>query len=118
MTITPDRQKQVAMIPYFMAGQAFLVKKGNPQGFKTLDDLCGKNIGAELQTDQAEADKRSAQAKAEERRALAVAVEQEFKAEAQNQRSKVIAAEAQIPLAIALCAIVLDALLSDRRRSS
>ena len=61
----------------------------------------GKNIGAELQTDQAEADKRIAQAKAEERRALAVAVEQEFKAEAQNQRSKVIAAEAQIPLAIA-----------------
>nr|MBA3761422.1 flotillin-like FloA family protein [Gemmatimonadales bacterium] len=61
----------------------------------------GKNIGAELQTDQAEADKRIAQAKAEERRALAVAMEQEFKAEAQNQRSKVIAAEAQIPLAMA-----------------
>ena len=61
----------------------------------------GKNIGAELQTDQAEADKRIAQAKAEERRALAVAMEQEFKAEAQNQRAKVIAAEAQIPLAIA-----------------
>jgi len=61
----------------------------------------GKNIGAELQTDQAEADKRIAQAKAEERRALAVAIEQEFKAEAQNQRAKVIAAEAQIPLAIA-----------------
>ena len=61
----------------------------------------GKNIGAELQTDQAEADKRIAQAKAEERRALAVAVEQEYKAEAQNQRAKVIAAEAQIPLAIA-----------------
>jgi uncharacterized protein YqfA (UPF0365 family) len=61
----------------------------------------GKNIGAELQTDQAEADKRIAQAKAEERRALAVAIEQEFKAEAQNQRAKVIAAEAQIPLAMA-----------------
>ncbi len=61
----------------------------------------GENIGAELQTDQAEADKRIAQAKAEERRALAVAVEQEYKAEAQNQRAKVIAAEAQIPLAIA-----------------
>jgi uncharacterized protein YqfA (UPF0365 family) len=60
----------------------------------------GKNIGAELQTDQAEADKRIAQAKAEERRALAVAMEQEFKAETQNQRAKVIAAEAQIPLAI------------------
>ncbi len=61
----------------------------------------GKNIGAELQTDQAEADKRIAQAKAEERRALAVAMEQEFKAEAQKQRALVIAAEAQIPLAIA-----------------
>jgi uncharacterized protein YqfA (UPF0365 family) len=61
----------------------------------------GKNIGAELQTDQAEADKRIAQAKAEERRALAVAMEQEYKAEAQNQRAKVIAAEAQIPLAMA-----------------
>jgi uncharacterized protein YqfA (UPF0365 family) len=61
----------------------------------------GKNIGAELQTDQAEADKRIAQAKAEERRALAVAMEQEYKAEAQNQRAKVIAAEAQIPMAMA-----------------
>jgi uncharacterized protein YqfA (UPF0365 family) len=61
----------------------------------------GKNIGAELQTDQAEADKRIAQAKAEERRALAVAMEQEHKAESQKQRAAVIAAEAQIPLAIA-----------------
>ncbi len=61
----------------------------------------GKNIGAELQTDQAEADKRIAQAKAEERRALAVAMEQEYKAEAQSQRAKVIEAEAQIPLAMA-----------------
>jgi len=61
----------------------------------------GKNIGAELQTDQAEADKRIAQAKAEERRALAVAMEQEYKAEAQKQRALVIAAEAQIPLAMA-----------------
>lgn len=61
----------------------------------------GKNIGAELQTDQAEADKRIAQAKAEERRALAVAVEQEQKAEVQKMRAKVVEAEAQIPLAIA-----------------
>jgi uncharacterized protein YqfA (UPF0365 family) len=61
----------------------------------------GKNIGAELQTDQAEADKRIAQAKAEERRALAVAMEQEYKAEAQKQRASVIAAESQIPLAMA-----------------
>jgi uncharacterized protein YqfA (UPF0365 family) len=61
----------------------------------------GKNIGAELQTDQAEADKRIAQAKAEERRALAVAVETEYKAETQRQRAKLVEAEALIPMAIA-----------------
>jgi uncharacterized protein YqfA (UPF0365 family) len=61
----------------------------------------GKNIGAELQTDQAEADKRIAQAKAEERRALAVAMEVEYKAETQRQRAKLVEAEAQIPLAMA-----------------
>ncbi|HXF95132.1 MAG TPA: flotillin-like protein FloA [Gemmatimonadales bacterium] len=61
----------------------------------------GKNIGAELQTDQAEADKRIAQAKAEERRAMAVALEQEMKARTQEMRAKVVEAEAQIPLAIA-----------------
>jgi uncharacterized protein YqfA (UPF0365 family) len=61
----------------------------------------GKNIGAELQTDQAEADKRIAQAKAEERRAMAVAVEQEQKAKVQEMRAKVVEAEAQIPLAMA-----------------
>ncbi|MCH8330543.1 MAG: flotillin-like FloA family protein, partial [Bacteroidetes bacterium] len=61
----------------------------------------GKNIGAELQTDQAEADKKIAQAKAEERRAMAVALEQEMKAKAQEARAKVIEAEAQIPKAIA-----------------
>ncbi|MBX6362379.1 MAG: flotillin-like protein FloA [Gemmatimonadetes bacterium] len=61
----------------------------------------GKNIGAQLQTDQAEADKRIAQAKAEERRAMAVAAEQEMKAKVQEMRAKVVAAEAEIPLAIA-----------------
>src|SRR6267154_5715319 len=61
----------------------------------------GKNIGAQLQTDQAEADKRIAPAKAEERRALAVAVEQEQKARVQEMRAKVVEAEAQVPLAIA-----------------
>jgi len=60
----------------------------------------GKNIGAGLQIDQAEADKNIAQAKAEERRAMAVALEQEMKAKAQEARAKVIEAEAQIPLAI------------------
>ncbi len=61
----------------------------------------GKNIGAELQTDQAEADKRIAQAKAEERRALAVAMEQEYIAETQRQRAKLVEAESQVPLALA-----------------
>lgn len=61
----------------------------------------GRNIGAQLQTDQAEADKRIAQAKAEERRAMAVAREQEMKAAVQEMRAKVVEAEAQIPLAIA-----------------
>ncbi len=61
----------------------------------------GKNIGAQLQTDQAEADKRIAQAKAEERRAMAVAVEQENSAKVEEARAKVVQAEAEIPLAIA-----------------
>lgn len=61
----------------------------------------GKNIGAELQTDQAEADKRIAQAKAEERRAMAVAVEQEMVARVQEMRARVVEAEAQVPLAMA-----------------
>jgi uncharacterized protein YqfA (UPF0365 family) len=61
----------------------------------------GKNIGAELQTDQAEADKEIAQAKAEERRAMAVAKEQEMRAEVQEMRAKVVEAEADVPRAIA-----------------
>ncbi len=61
----------------------------------------GRNIGAQLQMDQAEADRRIAQAKAEERRAMAVAREQEMKAEAQEQRAKVIEAEAEVPKAMA-----------------
>jgi uncharacterized protein YqfA (UPF0365 family) len=61
----------------------------------------GKNIGAALQTDQAEADKRIAQAKAEERRAMAVAVEQENRARVEEARAEVVKAEAQVPLALA-----------------
>ena len=61
----------------------------------------GKNIGAELQTDQAEADKKIAQAKAEERRAMAVASEQEMKAKVQEMRAKVVEAEAEVPKAMA-----------------
>jgi uncharacterized protein YqfA (UPF0365 family) len=61
----------------------------------------GKNIGAVLQSDQAEADKKIAQAKAEGKRAMAVAQEQEMKARGQEMRAKVIEAEAQVPLAVA-----------------
>jgi uncharacterized protein YqfA (UPF0365 family) len=61
----------------------------------------GKNIGAELQIDQAEADKHMAQAKVEERRAMAVAAEQEMRARVQAMRAKLVEAEAQIPQALA-----------------
>lgn len=61
----------------------------------------GKNIGAELETDRAEADKKIAQAKAEERRAMAIAVEQEMQAKVQEMKAMVVKAEAEIPLAMA-----------------
>ena len=60
-----------------------------------------KNIGADLQTEQAIADKNIAQAKAEERRAMAVAQEQEMKARVQEMHAKVVEAEAEVPLALA-----------------
>ena len=61
----------------------------------------GRNIGAELQTDQAEADKRIAQAEAEKRRAMAVAQAQEMMARTQEMRAQVVRAEAEVPLALA-----------------
>lgn len=61
----------------------------------------GKNIGAYLQTEQAEADKRIAQAKAEERRAMAVAQEQEMKARVVEMKALVVESESQVPLAMA-----------------
>ncbi len=61
----------------------------------------GRNIGAALQADQAEADKKVAQAKAEERRAMAIALEQEMKAKIQENRAKVVLAESEVPLAMA-----------------
>ena len=61
----------------------------------------GRNIGAKLQTEQAEADKNIAQAKAEERRSMAIAQEQEMRAETQKMRAKVVESEAQVPLAMA-----------------
>jgi uncharacterized protein YqfA (UPF0365 family) len=92
----PDLISKTVLAKGLDAGTAFEILS-----IDIADVDVGKNIGAELQTDQAEADKRIAQAKAEERRALAVAMEQEYKAEAQNQRARVIAAEAQIPMAMA-----------------
>lgn len=61
----------------------------------------GENVGAKLQTDQAEADRRVAQAKAEERRVMAIAQEQEMKAKVQENRAKVVLAQAEVPKAIA-----------------
>ncbi len=61
----------------------------------------GKNVGAHLEADQAEADKKVAQAKAESRRAMAVAAEQEMQAKVQDMRAKVIEAEAEVPKAMA-----------------
>ena len=85
-----------------------VLKKGLDSGtaFEMLsidiaDIDIGKNIGATLQIDQAQADKNIAQAKAEERRAMAIALEQEMKAKAQEARAKVIEAEAQVPQSIA-----------------
>lgn len=85
-----------------------VLKKGLDSGtaFEILsidiaDIDIGKNIGAVLQMDQAQADKNIAQAKAEERRAMAIALEQEMKAKAQEARAKVIEAEAQVPQAMA-----------------
>ena len=85
-----------------------VLKKGLDSGtaFEILsidiaDIDIGKNIGATLQIDQAQADKNIAQAKAEERRALAIALEQENKAKAQEARARVIEAEAEVPKAMA-----------------
>ena len=80
-----------------------VLNKGLDAGtaFEILSIDIGKNIGAVLQMDQAEADKNIAQARAEERRAMAVALEQEMKAKAQEARARVIEAEAEVPLAMA-----------------
>src|SRR5699024_2906476 len=61
----------------------------------------GRNIGASLQMEQAQADKNIAQAKAEERRSMAIAQEQEMIAEVQKMRARVVEAEAEVPLALA-----------------
>lgn len=92
----PDSISRVVLEKGLDAGTAFEILS-----IDIADIDIGKNIGAVLQMDQANADKNIAQAKAEERRAMAVALEQEMIAKAQEARAKVIEAEAQIPLAMA-----------------
>ncbi len=101
-----DNHKKVLENPDFIS--KVVLEKGLDAGtaFEILsidiaDIDIGKNIGAVLQIDQANADKNIAQAKAEERRAMAVALEQEMVAKAQEARAKVIEAEVKVPLAIA-----------------
>ena len=92
----PDSISKVVLGKGLDAGTAFEILS-----IDIADIDIGKNIGAVLQIDQANADKNIAQARAEERRAMAVALEQEMKAKAQEARAKVIEAESQIPLAMA-----------------
>jgi uncharacterized protein YqfA (UPF0365 family) len=91
----PDSISKVVLARGLDSGTAFEILS-----IDIADIDIGKNIGAALQIDQAEADKNIAQARAEERRAMAVALEQEMKAKAQEAKAKVIEAEAQIPMAI------------------
>ena len=92
----PDSISKVVLHKGLDAGTAFEILS-----IDIADIDIGKNIGAVLQIDQAEADKNIAQARAEERRAMAVALEQEMKAKAQEARARVIEAEAEVPLAMA-----------------
>ena len=92
----PDNISKTVLSKGLDAGTAFEILS-----IDIADVDVGKNIGAELQTDQAEADKRVAQARAEERRAMAVALEQENRARVEEMRARVVEAEAQVPLAIA-----------------
>ncbi len=92
----PDRISQNVLQKGLESGTAFEILS-----IDIADVDVGRNIGAQLQTDQAEADKRIAQAKAEERRAMAVAREQEMVAAVQEMRAKVVEAESEVPKAMA-----------------
>ncbi len=92
----PDSISQTVLAKGLDSGTAFEILS-----IDIADVDVGKNIGAGLQTDQAEADKRVAQARAEERRAMAVAVEQEMHAKVEEMRAQVVEAEAEIPRAMA-----------------
>ena len=92
----PDRISQVVLAKGLDSGTAFEILS-----IDIADVDVGSNIGAVLQIDQAEADKKIAQAKAEERRVMAIAREQEMKAQVEEMKAKVVEAESQLPLAIA-----------------
>jgi uncharacterized protein YqfA (UPF0365 family) len=92
----PDLISKTVLSKGLEAGTAFEILS-----IDIADIDVGRNIGAQLQADQAEADKKIAQAKAEERRAMAVAGEQEMKAKTQEMRAKVVEAEAEVPMAMA-----------------
>ena len=92
----PDTISQTVLNKGLDSGTAFEILS-----IDIADVDVGRNIGAQLQTDQAEADKRIAQAKAEERRAMAVAKEQEMKAAVEEMHAKVVEAEAEVPKAMA-----------------
>lgn len=92
----PDLISRTVLSKGLDAGTAFEILS-----IDIADVDVGRNIGAQLQMDQAEADKRIAQAKAEERRAMAVAKEQEMQAAVQEMRAKVVEAEAEVPKAMA-----------------
>ena len=92
----PDSISQTILRKGLDSGTAFEILS-----IDIADVDVGRNIGAKLQAEQAEADKKIAQAKAEERRAFAVAQEQEMLAEVQRQRAKVVESESQVPLALA-----------------
>jgi len=92
----PDKISKTVLAKGLDAGTAYEILS-----IDIADIDIGRNIGASLQIDQAEADKKVAEAKAEERRSLAVAEEQEMRAKVQEMRAKVVAAEAEVPLALA-----------------
>ncbi len=92
----PDAISKTVLAKGLDAGTAFEILS-----IDIADVVVGQNIGARLQADQAEADKKVAQAKAEERRSMAVAREQEMKAYTQEMQAKVVEAQAQVPLALA-----------------
>lgn len=92
----PDRISQVVLAKGLDSGTAFEILS-----IDIADVDVGSNIGAFLQIDQAEADKKIAQAKAEERRVMAIAREQEMRAQVEEMKAKVVEAESQLPLAIA-----------------